>query len=201
MVSKTTLYLVALSCLGAGFLGGVIFSALRSTEVAVAVQAPAAQPQSQATSGDKELLQAITMLQQLLDKDPQNYEALVKLGHVYFDSGQHQQAISAYEKALAIDPSSANVWTDLGVMYRREQKPQKAVDCFSEANRRDPNHMASLFNWGLVLLNDLADRQGAIAVWEKALAINPMAAAPNGEMLANIVDSLKAVDTKPSASQ
>ncbi|MEN8140870.1 MAG: tetratricopeptide repeat protein [Thermodesulfobacteriota bacterium] len=184
MVQKNTLYLVALACLGLGFVAGVIFSAVRGGPD---VQGPTAP----LTTGTGDAEKTIALLNQVLAQEPQNYEAWVRLGNIHFDRGQHHQAIEAYEKALAINDGSADVWTDLGVMYRRHGQPGKAISSFDEASRRDPKHLTSLFNKGFVLVTDLNDPAGAIEAWEKAVAINPMAAAPNGEILANLIDELR----------
>ncbi len=188
MIPKTTVYLVALACLGVGFVGGVIFSAVRTAPVAVKVQAtPPSAPQAPNIEGR----QTIAMLQQIVAQDPQNYEAWVRLGNTYFDSQQAHEAIEAYEKALAIQDGSPDVWTDLGVMHRRHKNPQQAVICFDEASRRDPQHVSSLFNKGFVLLADLNDKEGAIKAWEQVVAINPMAATPNGDMIGNLLENLR----------
>ena len=192
MIKKTTLYLVALSCLGIGFIAGVIFSAVQNVPTAIS-----AQPQEAATGPvptkqpSDEARQVIARLKQQVAQNPQDYESWVHLGNSYYDSGQAHDAIASYEKALALRDDSADVWTDLGVMYRRHGEPQKAVNCFAEANNRNPQHVSSLYNKGLVLLADLHDRPGAIAAWEQLVAINPKAATPNGKLISDLLAELR----------
>ena len=114
-------------------------------------------------------------------KTPDNPEAWIQLGHIYFDTGQSHEAIAAYEKALTIDPDNANVLTDLGVMYRRTQQPEKAVESFDKAIQADAAHEIARFNKGIILLHDLEDTPGAVAAWRELVAINPDAKAPNGQ--------------------
>ena len=197
MIKKSTLYLIALSCLAVGFVAGVIFSAIQNTPAQVAsqpsVNSPA--PSLPVNQPGPEVSQAIVALRQQVEENPNDYQAWVHLGNTYYDSGQPHEAITAYEKALVIRDDSANVWTDLGVMYRRHGEPKKAVSCFEEASRCDPQHASALYNKGLVLLADLNDRPGAIAAWKQLVTINPQAATPNGKLISDLLAELQQQDT------
>jgi len=117
------------------------------------------------------------MLETEVARNPQNTQAWIQLGHVYFDTGRHARAIDAYRKALALKPDNADVLTDLGIMYRRSGQPQRAVETFDRAVAVDPRHETARLNKGIVLLHDLGDREGAIRTWEALLEINPLAMA------------------------
>ena len=169
---------VAISLL-VGFLGGIFFSAFKLGPVSSSHQhTPTQQQVQQGLSPDDAA--KILELEKEVAVNPENYEALVELGHRYFDSGQHQKAINMYVKALALDSSDANVWTDLGVMYRRSKQPQKALESFETASTKNPKHEISRFNKGIVLFYDMKDYKGAIAAWNDLLTINPNAKAGNG---------------------
>ncbi len=192
MVKKETLYIVALLTFGLGFLAGVIYSAVKSTpmtDVPQQVASSAAQP------AQKDMAKAITLLEQVVAKEPGNYEAWVRLGNNYFDTSQHEKAIVAYDKALAINNGSANVWTDLGIMYRRTGQFDKALESFKEGAKRDPNHVMSRFNMGIVQLHDLQDIAGTIAAWEEVLKLDPTATTKDGKKLSDWVAELKASST------
>jgi tetratricopeptide (TPR) repeat protein len=109
----------------------------------------------------------------IVAREPRNFQALVELGNLYFDSKQPGKAIDAYERALAIDPRNPDVRTDLGIMYRAVKDYDKAVKEFREAARLDPNHKNSRFNLGIVLQEDKRDFEGAIAAWEDFLRVEP----------------------------
>jgi len=49
----------------------------------------------------------------------------------------------------------------------------------------------SYFNKGVVLMHDLNDSAGALKAWEGLLKINPMAKAPNGQLVMELVEKLK----------
>lgn len=126
-----------------------------------------------------------------LEKDPNNNDALIKLGNFYFDHNRAEKAITYYTRALKIDPRNADVWTDLGVMYRRSGSPDQAIESFDKAIEINPKHEVSRFNKGIVLLYDLHDRQGAIKAWEGLVTVNEQAMSPDGQSIKSIIQSLK----------
>ena len=145
-------------------------------------QAPAALPVR------TELMKA---LEDETAKNPQNTQAWIQLGNEYFDSGQNEKAIHAYRKALELDPTNANVWTDMGIMYRRSGNPQEAIRAFDRAIEADPKHEPSRLNKGIVLLHDMDDFDGAIAAWEGLIEVNPIAMAPTGRSVDEMVQQMK----------
>lgn len=150
-------------------------------------------PQQQAPGLNHE---ALHDLEDMVEQNPTNLEALVQLSHMYFDSNQLEKAIPSYQKALELDPQSANLWTDLGVAFRRTAKPQKAIECFEKAIALDAKHEQSRFNKGIVLLYDLGKRQEAVKSFEDVLAINPQAKSSNGGSVAEFVEWLKDENNK-----
>ena len=190
-VRKETFWLGTLLALAVGFFGGVMFAVLKSDTGAVpAAGRPQAQvPASQAAAPARSNM--IASLEDETAKNPQNTQAWIQLGNEYFDSSQHEKAIWAYGKALELDPNNANVWTDMGIMYRRSGKPQEAIQAFDKAIAVDPKHEPSRLNKGIVMLHDLQDFDGAIASWEALLEINPIAMAPTGRSVDEMVQSMK----------
>jgi cytochrome c-type biogenesis protein CcmH/NrfG len=120
-------------------------------------------------------------------QNPQSAEAWIQLGNLYFDTDNNEKAIGAYQNSLALKPDNANVLTDMGVMYRRSGKPAEAIKAFSKAIAVDPRHEVSRFNKGIVLMHDLKDREGALKAWEGLLEINPLAMAPNGQSVDQLI--------------
>ena len=192
-VRKETLWLAVLLALAVGFFGGVMFAVFRSDTTAG--PGPSATPATQApVQAPVALADRSAMISALEDetaKNPQNVQAWIQLGNEYFDSDQHEKSIRAYQKALEIEPNNANVWTDLGIMYRRSGKPQEAIASFDKAIAADPKHEPSRLNKGIVLLHDLKDFEGAIKAWEELLEVNPIAMAPTGRSVDEMVQQMK----------
>ena len=192
-VRKETFWLGTLLALAVGFFGGVMFTIFKSDSGVIPGPAPtqtqAQVPQTQIDQPDR--VRMIAALESETAKNPLNLEAWIQLGNEYFDTDQHEKAIQAYQKALELNPADANVWTDLGIMYRRNGNPQKALECFDKAIAADPKHEPSRLNKGIVLLHDLKDFDGAIKAWEDLLAVNPIAMAPTGRSVDEMVQQMK----------
>ena len=133
----------------------------------------------------------LTALEDEVKRNPANAGAWIQLGHMYFDRDQHEKAIQAYETSLELSPDNTNVLTDLGIMYRRSGNPKKAVELFDRVIVIDPQQQNARFNKGIVLLHDLKDKAGAIDAWEGLLEVNPVAMAPNGQSVDELIQQYK----------
>lgn len=185
-VKKETLLLVGLLCLIAGFLSGIAFSVYK---------APAVEHQHESGAQEKRLSaeqsQSILKFESAVESNPQSIEAWTSLGHLYFDTDQPEKAINAYTKSLALSPANPDVLTDLGVMYRRVGRPDQAIASFDKAIGINGRHEIARFNKGVVLFFDIKDKDGGLAAWRELVAINPMATAPNGQMVSEIIKEVQ----------
>lgn len=170
--------LIALAAFVCGFAAGVGLTIYKSEPIARAVSDSA-----QSVDYTKMAID----FEQRVSVNPQDLDAWIHLGHVYFDTDQYAKAIAAYEKALALKSDDADVWTDLGIMYHRDGKPQKALECFDQAVAVNPLHEHARFNKGIVMVHDMEDETGAIREWEALLEINPLAMAPGGQSVDEMV--------------
>ena len=186
-VRKETFWLVTLLALAVGFFGGVMFGVFKTDTV----EMPGRPAPSPTKAADPDKAGMIAALENETRSNPGNLEAWIELGNSYFDSKQYEKSIAAYRKALEINPDNANVWTDMGVMYRRSGNPQEAIKAFDKAIAADPKHEVSRMNKGIVLLHDLQDTDGAVKAWEGLLEVNPVAMAPTGRSVDEMVQQMK----------
>lgn len=180
LVKRQTLVTSVVIALMVGFFSGLVFGVYKSSG-----RLPVETAGNQPTQDDRK-----RMLQVLVDrvkKNPQDAASWTQLGNFHFDADRFNEAIEAYEKALDIQPANAMVLTDLGIMYRRIGKPAEAVRRFDEAISADPKLENPRYNKGIVLLHDLNDREGAITAWEGLLQVNPLAMAPNGQSVDELI--------------
>ena len=184
-VKRQTLTTAVVIALMIGFAGGFVFGVYKSVS-----DLPGGTPG--ATNPDGGRAAMLARLEERVRANPRDVEAWIQIGHINFDNQQHKAAIEAYEKALAIDPNNAPVLTDLGIMYRRNGNPREAVRRFEQAIAIDPKLENPRFNKGIVLWHDLKEREGAIQAWEELLKINPLAMAPNGKSVDQLVTEFKA---------
>ena len=114
-------------------------------------------------------LSQIENYKELLKKDPNNLQALINIGNLYFDTRQDLLAIEHYRKALDLDPRNVNVRTDMAVCIRRTGNPDRAVEELKKAISMDPRHAQSRYNLGIILIHDKNDVEGGIRAWEALL--------------------------------
>ncbi|MBA3002953.1 MAG: tetratricopeptide repeat protein [Desulfurivibrio sp.] len=188
---KETVFVIGLCCLIIGFLSGIVFSVYKTPAGSGPAKVAANQPQPQAGQLTAEQAQQLLQLELEVQKNPGNIEAWTTLGHLYFDSDQAEKAINAYSKSLSLAPNNADVLTDLGVMYRRAGNFQQAIASFDQAVQANSKHETARFNKGVVMLYDLKDQSGAIAAWQGLVNLNPMATAPNGQLVSEILKEIQ----------
>jgi len=184
---KETALLIALGALAIGFFGGVFFGVYKSGPTVKSGMGTGAQPAAAARDPQDQ----IVGLEAETRRNPANAAAWIELGNAYFDSDQVKQSIEAYRKALDLQPNNADVATDMGVMLRKDGRPQDAIQAFDRAIAINPKHEISRLNKGIVLLHDLQDGPGALRAWEGLLEVNPMAMAPGGMSVDQMVQGLK----------
>ena len=184
---KETALLIALGALALGFFGGVFFGVYKSGPTVKGGMGAGAPPVAAA----RDLQDQIAGLEAETRRNPANAAAWVELGNAYFDSDQVKSSIEAYRKALELQPNNADVVTDMGVMLRKDGRPKDAVEAFDRAIAINPKHEISRLNKGIVLLHDLQDGPGALRAWEGLLEVNPMAMAPGGMSVDQMVQGLK----------
>ena len=194
-VRKTTSMLIAVICLVTGFGLGILYTSIDSNKnersrITNTPPPPLTSEKNNETATKTKNMNLIMQLKQTVSTNPDNADAWAQLGHAYFDTDQYEKAIEAYKKYLEIKPDNADIWTDLGVMYRRKGNPQEAIRSFDKAVQVNPSHQQSRFNKGVVLLNDLNDRSGAVTAWKELLKINPSAVAPNGRPISELINEL-----------
>ncbi|PID71780.1 MAG: hypothetical protein CSB34_05765 [Desulfobulbus propionicus] len=178
-VQKTTLYICMAVSLLIGFVGGVMYSAYHI---------PTPSPQVQTEQNKQE---EIASLEFKTQQNPDDVGAWIQLGHAYFDSDQFQKAIAAYEKVLKLTPGDTSVMTDLGIMYRRAHQPEQAIALFDQVLQLEPDHPQAQFNKGVVLFNDVKDKQAALSEWKKLVQRNPQAQTPSGSLVKDLITQLE----------
>lgn len=185
-VRKSTLYIAVGLALVAGVYLGTLLPGLTSVPQSTQ-SAPAAQTKQQDTA---HLAEHILEMEERTRKNPNDVDAWIRLGNLYFDTGKAASSINAYERALLIKPDNPDVLTDLGIMYRETAKYDLAVESFRKASAVNPQHQNALFNRGIVLYFDLGRKEEARAAWQQLLSINPAALAPNGKPVKEMLSEL-----------
>jgi cytochrome c-type biogenesis protein CcmH/NrfG len=154
-------------------LGGTV-----STAAAAAPTGAPAQPQGQSqgmgqANSSAPMVGEINQLKRMIQDDPQNVAAFVRLGNLHYDIQMWDQAVGYYETAVELQPGNPDVMTDLGVCYRGLGQYEKALAMFERANEVKPDHHQSLFNVVIVAGFDLKQWERADAALRSLEAMNP----------------------------
>ena len=179
--SGTQAYVLATFCLLLGVALGYLFrgSAPAGTATAAAAAAATTQPttgvrqQQPDPNTQAALAQATAPLLEAVNKDPNDYDSLVKLGNLFYDGQQFPSAIQYYERALTIHPDNPDVRTDMGTAYWYTGNAEKALAAMKTSLKYRPGHPQTLFNLGWVRWQGKQDPKGAIEAWQQLLKANP----------------------------
>lgn len=173
-------YLLAAFCLLLGVALGYLFRGSASAAVQTPGSATAASQQGSSSQGQQPdpaaqaaLAQAAAPLLDSVNKDPNDFDSLVKLGNLYYDGQQFPNAIQYYERALAIHPDNPDVRTDMGTAYWYTGNAEKALSAMETSLKYRPGHPQTLFNLGWVRWQGKQDPKGAIEAWQQLLKANP----------------------------
>ena len=85
---------------------------------------------------------------------PDDYKTVVRLGTVYSSAGRFEDAARWYTAALAKRPDDCDARSELALTYfmRKPSQPDKAVAELRRSLEINPNHVPSLHNLTLMLL-------------------------------------------------
>ena len=119
------------------------------------------------------VMETIHSLENILAKDPKNYDALINLGNLYYDANMFGKALGYYRQARVIRDDNPDLLTDLGTCYRQTGNLTEAMKCFDLAVKNYPSHWHSLFNACVVSLYDLKDKKQAKVYYDKLVKIAP----------------------------
>ena len=110
--------------------------------------------------------------QDILAKDPNNFDALCNLGVVYVRSGKLGPAESVLKKAVAIAPDNEFVLTTLGIIHYRQSKFDDALVELTRAIEINPKS-ATAHNYLGITASQKGRQQEAEKEILQALANNP----------------------------
>ena len=84
--------------------------------------------------------QAQTVLQQLIQRDPNDTANYFQLSKLYEDSGRYEDAEQALIKAREVKPNDPGVYTTISGFYNRQGEFDKTMEALHKAADLDPNN-------------------------------------------------------------
>ena len=110
--------------------------------------------------------------QHILQKAPDNLDALRSLGNVAFDRKQPEPAIGFYQRYLAKKPDDAEVRTDMGTMYLAAGNAREALVQFETVLKQNPKFFQAQFN-AAIAYRTLGEQEQSLAALAQAREIAP----------------------------
>jgi tetratricopeptide (TPR) repeat protein len=111
---------------------------------------------------------------------PEMVQGMLQAARASLFSRRYNEAIAAYQAVLKRDPDNVDATTHLGLIAaiaaQGEHGPEmvdRALDLFDRALKVDPSYPPALLYRGQVLYEIRKDVPGAIASWEKFVAVAP----------------------------
>ena len=135
-------------------------------------QAPATQQQGTPQNFDPD--QHNQMISQFMEKakDPDNVDAKVMLGNIYYDRQNFEEAAGWYEQALKVKGDDTNVIVDLGSCYLYQEKFPEAMAQFDKALQMQKDKKEALFNKAIAYLQ-MKEPGKAEEIYKKLADIHP----------------------------
>ncbi len=111
-------------------------------------------------------------------RNPEDVDALVRVGRTLAAQGQAAAAQKWYEKAVALAPSRRELRLALIGQLAQDKRFAEAAAQYEAMDKAEPNNPDTLRDWGGLLLRDTArpeaDRKtAAAAVWRRLLQTRP----------------------------
>jgi len=110
--------------------------------------------------------------QKLLQKNPQDVEALILQGNVNAGLRKLPDSREDFEKATAIDPNNAAALVGLGTTQALQQNFSEAEKAFLKAKELDPKNLGALYSLGHYYIA-VKDSVKAETTFKEALALYP----------------------------
>jgi len=146
--------------------------------------------------------EAERVLLALTKSDPDLGGPHANLGVIYRDSGNRlEPAIAELETAVRLSPRQPRFHNELGVAYRQAGQFGKARQAYEQALALDPNCAPAVLNLGILQDMYLGDGAGALALYERYLALTPQGDAAVTKWIADLKNRKPAAAAAAAATK
>ena len=120
----------------------------------------------------------VAYYEQWTKKEPDDVEALVRLGRTLAGMGRAAEAHPWYEKAVKLAPTRRDLRLALISQLASDQKFAEAAAQYEALDQAEPNNPDTLRDWGALVLRDTTKpaperKAAAAAIWRKMLVAKP----------------------------
>lgn len=115
---------------------------------------------------------ALKAYQKAVEAEPNNPNALGKLGNAWGSRGEAQKAIACFERELELAPDRAMAYYNLGLSCRIDGQYERAIDAYRRAIELKPTYADAYNNLGNIYLSQGRYHE-AIELYQRALRYHP----------------------------
>lgn len=115
---------------------------------------------------------ACELLQQLLEDDPNDEDALELLGMANFFQKSLSTAREYFERLTQVNPSNTQAWVNLGAILNRSGEFKKATEVLRRAIQRNRKCVEAYYNMGIAQRGQQMNSM-AISAYKEALKLAP----------------------------
>ena len=134
----------------------------------------------------------IRKYEQILQAEPNNFNALFELANLHIEMGQRDRAIPLMEKLVQMEPERLDLHLNLAQLYKSLGQMEKAETAYNKILSQEKNNLAALVNKA-VLRNEQGDYKTAKALFVQAEQAAPASLKAKVRTIAN--------NTLPSTTQ
>ncbi len=121
---------------------------------------------------EKDFIKALALLNEANAKEANNADILFKIAYILQANGDNEEAIKYYKQALALDKDNEFIHNSLASIYRANGEFTSAKMHLHDSLEIDNENPITYYNYGNLLV-DMKHNEEAIAMYEKAIEINP----------------------------
>jgi tetratricopeptide (TPR) repeat protein len=122
--------------------------------------------------GQRDFDAAISLLKSILEKNPEDPNALYLIGISYSRKKMLPEAIDVLTQVTQLSPKFAPAYFELGVCYEQQGDQAKALEYFQKTMELDTANPDAAYNSGLILFGQNRMDE-ALTLFEKALELRP----------------------------
>lgn len=122
---------------------------------------------------EKKFEMAELLLQEELQKNPENKLAYSYLGDIFLTKKQYDAALALYQKSLDLDPNDAENYFRIGQIYYYKKMGDLSISNYQKSIELNPQNKFILFHIGLSELMLKRDKEATIKSWENYIRIAP----------------------------
>lgn len=115
--------------------------------------------------------EAIDLLKEASEIEPENVNLLSLLSRSYFETGNSSEGKKYAKRALSIDPKDARTLETLVDYYTNKGDPEKVEKYYNRIKTLGPAYVKELIREGHVILG--SDVVSAVTIWKKAQRLDP----------------------------